>query len=482
MTETVGDSARLGIRWLGGARVLTVTFNMVATFVAIRLLRPEDFGTAAVAAMLVGFVGLFNDAGLATSLVRASSLTDEQVDRTQGLIVVANVITFMILAAFAPAAERFFGFDGLSIVVIVAGLQLLIQGPVAAPGALLQRAMRFRLIASCAIAEGITSGAVMVLLAVIGAGVWALVIGPLVGCVVRGAIVLSVIERIPRPRPSFEGMAETLRFGGTLTAGQLIWAAYTRADTIIVGRVLGNSVLGFYSVAMQVATLPMEKVAGILNAVGFAAFANVQHDSGVVREKFLWVTRTAAGIAVPIFWGIAAVSREIAEIVLGAKWLPVAVPLLLVCLPVPLRFLSSLIEPVMLALGRADIALKNVLAASAIMVPAFLVGARWGLIGVCAAWPIGYFAFFLYRTTVALRVIGIPVRDYWLAVRSALLSGMIMFGAVVFARTALEEIDLHPILNLALLMAIGAFAYVVVSAAVNRRLLQDLRSLLVLKR
>lgn len=478
MQGSVGHQARRGLKWLAAARAASALLNLVATFITIRLLTPEHFGLAAVATMLVGFISIVNDAGLATSLVRTPDLDERIVDRTQGLILLMNGAAYLVLAALAPLAERFFASDGLASVVLVAGLQLLILGPIAAPSALLQRELKFPALATSTVIEGVIGGVATVCLALAGFGVWSLVVGPLAGSVARVVFVTTQVERMPRPRLSLEGMAGALKFGGTLSAAQVLWAAYSRADTIIVGRVLGTQALGVYNVAMQIATLPMEKVAGIMNTVGLSTFATIQRDRAAVTEKYLWVTRVAAGVAFPVFWGISCVASEIADVVLGPTWGATAVPLLLVSLAVPFRFLSSLTEPVLLAIGRADLIGKNVLTASLIMIPGFLIGSRYGLVGVSASWPICYVAYFSYRALIAMRALEMPIADYWRTLARPVAAAAIMYGAVSLVRLGLGDLALFGWVRLALLIGAGALTYGLATALFNRSLPADIRRLL----
>src|SRR4030095_11317112 len=108
---------------------------------------------------------------------------------------------------------------------------------------------------------------------------------------------------------------------------QVLWFIYTQIDVVIAGRWLGKELVGFYTVAMHVASLPNQRIAAIINQVAFPAFASIQHDVKAVGRHLLLGVRVLSFIAFPVLWGISSVAPEIVTVVLGAKWNPATLPL-----------------------------------------------------------------------------------------------------------------------------------------------------------
>jgi len=108
--------------------------------------------------------------------------------------------------------------------------------------------------------------------------VWALVWGTLVTQTLK-AIGLNLLVATPRrPRFSLTAVRPLLRFGSHMTVTQLLWVAFSQSDMLIGGRLLGKEALGVYSVAMHLASLPIQRIAGIVNQIAFPAFARLQGD------------------------------------------------------------------------------------------------------------------------------------------------------------------------------------------------------------
>ena len=232
----------------------------------------------------------------------------------------------------------------------------------------------------------IIGGLVTLGLAIIGYGVWSLVIGNFGMAVVRVVMLNLMVRYWCPPKFSMTGIRELVKFASFVTMDRILWYFYSIADVIIIGKVLGNELLGVYSVAKDLARLPMRKVPVILNEVGFAAFSRIQNDKALVSANLKKAARLLGFVAFPVFFGISSVAPELVDVLLGEKWALVLVPLQLLSLVLPLQMLGIVITPALLGIGRPDIGLGNVAIGCIIMPVSFLIGIQWGLVGVSVAW------------------------------------------------------------------------------------------------
>ena len=66
-----------GMRWTVSARVLVQLITWPSTIVVMRLLNPRDYGLVAMSTVVIGFVSLFGEPGLAAGLVQPRVLRAE---------------------------------------------------------------------------------------------------------------------------------------------------------------------------------------------------------------------------------------------------------------------------------------------------------------------------------------------------------------------------------------------------------------------
>lgn len=448
------------LKWLAGVRFGGQLIAWAITIVVIRILKPADYGLMAIAEVLIGFAILFQELGLYSAMVQKRDLTHRQTEQAFGFLIVTNLCIYALVFSIAPLLAGFFDDPRLTNIVRVLAIQFPLTSFGVVQDAMLSRNMRFKRKSLANLAITLGNGFTTLGFALAGAGVWALVFGSLAGAVIRPVALTVAARHWCRPRFSREGMSEMLHFGGFVTVNRLLWYFYSRSDVFIIGKLLGKELLGFYSIAMQLASLPMQKVSELLDQVGFAAYSTVQHDMAAIRSHFLKAIRVLSFLAFPVFWGIASISPELVNIVLGQRWEKAIVPLQLLGLVMPIRMIGHGTGSPLLAIGRPQIATVNTFLALVIMVPAFFIGTYFGgLVGASLAWVIGYPILVVARLHFSLPPLGLTRRQYFGAMAGPALGGAVMYGTVMLVREAIAAPLLKPVAGMALLVVTGALVY-----------------------
>lgn len=458
------------LKWLAGARFAGQLIAWSITLVVIRILKPSDYGLMAIAGMLIGFAALFRELGLYTAMVQKRDLTRRQVEQAFGFLIVVNCILYVVVFATAPLLAGFFDDPRLTDIARVLGIQF----PLAAVGvvqdAMLSRRMDFKHKSFVNLAVVLGNGFVTLAFALAGHGVWALVYGSLAGSFIRPAGLVLAARYWCRPRFSRTGMADMLRFGSFVTTTRLIWYVYSQADVFIIGKLLGKETLGFYSVAMELATLPMRKVSELLSQVGLAAYTVVQEDMSALRSHYCKAIRVLSVLSFPVFWGISSISPDLVAVVLGQRWEQAAIPLQLLGLIMPIRMVAHSGSGALSAIGKPQFGTLNVLINLVIMVPAFYLGAVFGgLVGVSLVWLAVYPVARLVQLVVTLPVLGLGLLDYLRPMAGAATGGAVMYLSVMFVRMVLTGRLPDEIVKLIIMVAVGALTYTAFMWFVRRK-------------
>lgn len=448
------------IKWLAGARFAGQLVAWTVTLIVIRMLKPSDYGLMAMAEILIGFAALFREMGLYEAMIQKRDLTQRQIEQSFGILLLGNSLVYLLLFICAPWIAAFFGDPRLVDITRILGVQF----PLAAVGvvqdAQLSRRMAFKRRSLVKLAVVITNSFTTLAFALSGAGVWALVYGSLAGAIVRPACLVLAAQYWCRPRFSHKDMGDMLRFSSFITASRIIWYVYSKADILLIGKLLGKEALGFYSVAMQLATLPMQKTAQILNQVGLAAYSSVQHDMAAIRSHYLKVIRVLSFIAFPVFWGISSISPELVTVVLGQRWAPAILPLQVLGLVMPIRMIVHGSGGPLVAIGKPHLGTLGQIFALLIMPPAFFIGAWYGgLLGASLAWVTGYPLLVMIRLRISLPALGLTYRDYFRSMTAAASGGIAMYVVVVVLRKTIVSSLLTPVLGLFFLIGAGAITY-----------------------
>jgi O-antigen/teichoic acid export membrane protein len=279
------------------------------------------------------------------------------------------------------------------------------------------------------------------------------------------------------PRFALRGYSEFLTFGGFLTGSRILWYFYSMSDIFVGGRYLSNKLLGVYSVAMQLATIPIEKIMPIISQVAFPAYSRIQSETERVRSHFIKSVRLLSFIIFPVYGGLFLIAPQMVNLFLGHKWGEIILPISLLCLIMPFRSLSTLFPPLLNGLGRPDVDFVNVTMASLILPAAFLIGVRKGILGICFAWIIGYSFVFAIASIRSLRVLGIKYNAYISSIIMPIISTLAMIIAVrLFALVAGHY--LSSILQLILYVLLGMLFYLAAMFMTRRSAIIEVLSII----
>ena len=448
-----------GLKWTVGVKFGTQLINWAFTIIVMRLLHPDDYGLIAMAMVFTALCLLLNEMGLGAAIVQAKEIPDRMLKQTFGLVILLNTALCLILFVLAPLIADLYNEPRLINIVKVLALQFPILAFFVIPNSLLTRDMNFKPISIIRIVAELSSGVCTLVMAWNGYGVWSLIMGNLIRVVIQSVGINIAKPFIKIPLFNMKGFGEAAKFGGFISLQRILWYLYAHADAFIIGKILGKTNLGFYSVAMHIASLPMQKIGSIMSQVGLPAYSKIQDNRDAFANYALKITRAIALISMPLFFGISSIASVLIPVVLGDKWLPAILPLQLLSLVVPLRILSVSLSPAIIGIGRPDLNVKILSVACVVMPLSFFIGTQWGLYGVSLAWIIGYSSWFIYMLKTVLHVIGLTMKKFFSVLIYPIIFSSIMYAAVFITRFSLEKIELNQILLLVILIVTGMIVY-----------------------
>ena len=454
------------LRWSAIAKFGGQLISWAITLIVIRLLAPADYGLVAMLSLIFIFLGMLGDMGFGASIVQSPTLEEREIRQTFGAALLINLAICALLCVGAPAIAAFYDEPRLVEMTRVAALGFVLVGAIPVYSGLLQREMRFRTSARIEIVSGIVGNLATLAFALNGSGPWALILGGLIGNPVRVALLCASATTFYWPSFRFGDTRRLWSFGGSILITRIVWYWSSQADVLIAGKFLGKEALGLYSVAVHLASLPMQRAAGIINGVAFAAFAKIQHDPKAIAHNTRLGVRLMAFVTFPVLWGIGAVAPELVEIAIGPRWSESILPLTLVALTIPFRMIGSIVSTTIMSIGRVDVAMWTTIAGACIAPPIFFFGARYGIVGLSLAWVVVAPLMFLLNMVRALPILGLSMRSVFIEMWRPMTVSAVMFVAVESLRQLLPHLAV-PVL-FALLVGCGVAVYTVGTWLLNR--------------
>jgi PST family polysaccharide transporter len=463
-----------GLKWSAISQVVRQLAQLVTTAVLARLLAPSDFGLMGMAAVVLGFVLLFQDMGTSAAIVQRKEVSEELLSSIFWVNVAFGLLAAGILALLAPLVAAFFREPQLTPMVRVLALNFVIASSSLVHTATLTRRMAFDRVAGIEVGATLVGAAVGIGSALAGHGVWSLVYQSVAQATWTTLVLWVRSGWHPRLRFSRQALRSVAGFGLHLLSFNVFNYWIRNADDLLIGRFIGAEPLGWYRLAYRLMLYPLENISSAIGRVMFPVYAQIQEDDARFRRFYLRSLEAIALVTTPMMLGLMVVSRPFVVAVFRSRWEPV-VPLLMILAPVGMiQSVSSTVGSIYLAKGRTRLLFRWSVAAGIVVLLAFALGLRWGVMGITACYALASLLLLYPGLAIPLRLIGLTVADVWRRLWRTLLCGGLMAAAVLGIERSVGD-RLSPLATLALLVSVGAVLYAGLSLLVNRAQLIDLR-------
>ncbi len=424
-----------GAAWMVGMRLVIRGIGMGSIIVLARLLVPEDFGLVALATMLAGLLETMSDFSFDTALIRDQSAGRKHYDTAWTLSLLRGVVLAVLLVAFAVPAAQFFEDARIETIIYWLALATFIESFQNVGVVDFRKHMEFHKDFWFMTAQKLASVTVGIVLAYFWRDYWALVVAIIVGKFAR--VLLSFLMHPYRPRLCLSEWHGIFHFTKWLLANNVLFYLYLRADTLIIGKLLGAQTLGIYSLAYEVSNLATTELISPIRRALFPGFAKLATDREKLNASVVDTLALIALIGAPIAVGIGLTADLLVPVLLGDKWLD-AIPLIeILAIYGLLQSTNSATGPAYLALGRPQYLTALTVVSAGITIPLLIFGInKAGAPGAAIAITVAAAITLVLDLAVAMRLMGLGIAR----VVSALWRTAAAVAVMVLAVLALKSI------------------------------------------
>lgn len=361
-----------GSLWLAISRALVNGLAAISTLLLARLLMPADFGLVAVATTLLAIVTSVTDLSLTSALVRHPNPTATHFSAAWSLNTLRGLLLGIAFATAGIPTALIYGDPRLVGVMAALGLGVAISGLANPRRIMLQRDLIFWQEFVLNVAEKLVGVVASIVVAYVFHSYWAIVVGLLAG---QATSILVSYATLPfRPRPTLAHAKELLSFSVWLTAGQIVDTLNWRFDFLLVGKGLGNSALGYYSVGGNLAAVPTRETTAPLTKVMFPGFASIQNEPARLATAYQRAQSLITAIALPAGIGAALIAEPLVLLAMGERWRPVVFIIQALASIYALQTLATLTQSLGIAKGQPRLLFVRSLQMFAIRVPLLVAG------------------------------------------------------------------------------------------------------------
>ena len=136
-----------GAIWLSGAAFARKIISFATTIVLARILEPTVFGLYALAFVVIDGFGLFKSMGIDSALIQRKDKVDVAAHTAFFIIPSFGIVIYLVLLLCSPVIAYFMESQELAAVICALGLVFVISSFQRVPLVLLERNMKFNIMA-----------------------------------------------------------------------------------------------------------------------------------------------------------------------------------------------------------------------------------------------------------------------------------------------------------------------------------------------
>jgi O-antigen/teichoic acid export membrane protein len=463
-----------GTALISSVRLIRLLAQFVAIPILARLLTPAEYGLVAIAMPFVLFSMMLADAGIGMSLVRTLDNNKLAWSTSFWLSTLLGLVLGLIMAGFGPVAAAVFNEPQLTPMLIALSFVVLAQSIHLIPAAHLQKNNRFKTIACVELFATFSGLGTAVYMAYHGYGAWALIGQQIVYFAVR--LVTSFCLSGYRPALIFRWshVIEHVRFGRNVLGNGLVNYFSRSFDNWVVGKALGATMLGFYSMAFLFARLPAQMVTGPLQYVVYGQLAKINHDPEALGRAFLLLTRLLAAIIFPAMGMVAAAHDPVFTALLSDKWAYAGVIFMLLAPACALQAVVAVGETILFALGRTQVQLRTSVEFACIWIIALIAFVTFGLTSAALTYCVVTILYQIRYLSIILPMLHLRFHHYLRALMTPLIATGLSIAAYVVMR---QVFDLGQWGLIGTCGALSIMAAAVTIALRQQQLMQEIREL-----
>lgn len=353
--QSLKDKTVKGVAWSGIDNVAQYAVTFIVGIVLARLLSPDDYGLIGIIAIFTAVCQTLIDAGFTTALIRKKDATDDDYNTVFIINLGLSLLLYTIIFIGAPLIAKFFNRHELVDLTRVSSLGIIVGALALVQQTRLTKRIDFKSQTKITIVASVASGVVGIVLALIGIGVWALVIQQLSAIILRTVMLWIVNKWIPQMRFSKDSFHELYGFGWKLMVSGLLDTVWKELYQVVVGKFYSPATLGQYTRAKGFSTLFSRNLTSVIQRVTYPVLSNIQDDKTRLVPAYRRIIKTTMFVTVISMFSLGAISEPLLYCLIGPKWHEAATYLPLICITGSFYPLHAINLNMLKVQGRSDL-------------------------------------------------------------------------------------------------------------------------------
>lgn len=357
--QNIKQKAKKGVYWSTFSNVANQGTQFAIGIILARLLSPEDYGVIALPTIFLAIAQCFIDSGFSSALVRKEQITEDDLTTAFYFNICVGIFFYALLFLCSPLIADFYNTPILSDILKVTALGLLFGPLQSVHFALFGRKLDFKTPSIISVSSKLTTGAVGIILAFLGFGIWALVFQGIAGSLLSLAIVWTRSDWRPRGTFSRESFNYLWGYGSKLLSSSILDTLYNNIVPVFVGKFFSPRDLGLLNRGTGYATMPHNQIGSIVGPLTFPVFSRIQSDKEQLDNYFRKLLRLIIFVQAPVNLLLVALAKPLVVFFITDKWIDCVLIVQMVAIAAVIWPIQSLNMSLFNAVGRSDLVLKG---------------------------------------------------------------------------------------------------------------------------
>lgn len=402
--QTLKEKTAKGLFWGGLSNGVQQVLNLVFGLILARILNASDYGMVGMLAIFSAIASTVQESGFTAALTNQKEIRHEDYNAVFWFSSLTGVLFYLILFFCAPLIAAFYDkpeLIGLSRVVF---LGFLFGGFGIASNAYLFKTLMAKERAKIDIISLICSGTVGVTLALNGFAYYGLAIQTTTYIGVGSFLKLYFAPWKPTFCFDFRPLKNMFGFGSKLILTNIFTQISNNIFSVVLGKFYNPSQVGFYAQGQKWMGMGHQLIWNMINGVAQPVLAEVAGDKERQVHIFRKMIRFGAFVSFPAMFGLAFVSEEFIQILLGNKWLPSVPFLQLFCLWGTIGYLWALYVNLLMAYEQSGCYLSGMVGTGIFQLLLITIlypfGIYWMVVGYIAVYYFGLLFWHFYASKI----------------------------------------------------------------------------------
>jgi O-antigen/teichoic acid export membrane protein len=350
------------------------------------LLSPNDFGLIGIVTTVLFFIDVLTRTGFQIALIQKKENVEDYLDVGWTVNLIRGSVQTTLTVLFAQTIANFYSEPLLFNLILFSSITTIINSFDSIRTILLQRNLQIKSLSLLKIVISGSSLLITIVLAYITRNVWALVWGT----IIQTALTTIGSYIIAPYRPHFDlnsqKVKELWNYGKWEFLSGLFLTIFMHGDNLFVGKVLGVTALGFYSMAYNIGNIVSTELVDSIRGVIFPAFSSIQDDLSRLKPSYLSIYHFTTSIGCLFALGLCLLAPQFVEIFLGPKWIEIVMPLRILAIWGGVQLLSTSTAPLFRAVNRPDwFAIVQFVKLILLAILIYPLSIKWGITGAALA-------------------------------------------------------------------------------------------------